>query len=73
MSSMREVIVFIAAQPGGPERLLRKHVDDGHGRCRGCAMPGTGTPRDVWPCAIHWFAEAARDAAEHRVHGRPSS
>ena len=44
--------------------MLRKHVDNGAGRCCGCTMPGTGTPYERWPCPIYTFASAALDVAE---------
>jgi hypothetical protein len=56
---MSDAVAFIAAQHGGPQRLLAIHVDDGFGRCRGCTVPGTGMPQDIWPCSIHYLASAA--------------
>lgn len=50
---------FIAAQPGGPKRLLRIHQPDEYHRCRGCRTGGTGTPGLEWPCVVHMFAELA--------------
>lgn len=55
----RLAAVFIAAQPGGPKRLLRIHQPDDRHRCRGCSTPGTGTPGAEWPCPIHAFAHLA--------------
>ena len=52
---------FIAAQPGGPERILDEHRPDDYGRCRGCTRPGVGTPYVSWPCSVAKLAEAARD------------
>jgi hypothetical protein len=50
---------FIAAQPGGPERLLMLHTSDASGHCRGCTTPGYGTPLGRWPCAPALLARAA--------------
>lgn len=63
----REAAVFIAAQPGGPNRLLRRHQPDGNRRCRGCTTPGTGTPGAEWPCSIHVFAQLAARLVDEQV------
>ena len=55
---------FIAAQAGGPERLLRRHQPDERGRCRGCTTPGTGTPQRQWPCSTAVLAQAAADGRQ---------
>lgn len=61
----RVAATFIAAQPGGPRRLMKIHQPDARHRCRGCSTPGTGTPGAEWPCMIHTFAAlAARMVAE---------
>lgn len=51
-------IEFVAAQPGGPERLLRRHSRDGQGYCSSC---GVGVCPVRWPCTIAAIASAARD------------
>ena len=43
VKSFAEAVRFIAAQDGGPARLLRVHCPDAKGLCVGCGMPGTGT------------------------------
>jgi hypothetical protein len=60
------VVAFIADQPGGANRLLARHIPDDAGRCRGCTVPGTGTPDATWPCQIHRFASAAADEVARR-------
>lgn len=57
----------LAWQPGVARRLLLRHVPDGNDRCRGCTTPGTGLPGERWPCALHFYAEAAARIA--RWHG----
>lgn len=59
---MCAIVEFISRQPGGPKRLLAAYVPDEHGRCRGCTIPGTGTPFEPWPCKIHYYAASAADA-----------
>lgn len=57
----------LAWQPEITRRLLERHIADGGGRCRGCTMPGTGSPAERWPCALYFYAEAAARIA--RWHG----
>lgn len=64
-SGLREATRFIAAQPSGPQRLLARHLPDEQGRCRGCTVPGYGTPDKPWPCVITKMAQAA--AAPHNI------
>jgi hypothetical protein len=47
---------------GLAERIIRNHSPDGRRRCRGCTLPGYGTPHAVWPCLIHEFATGAAAA-----------
>ena len=61
-------IAFITAQPGGSQRLLALHRPDEHHRCRGCATPGTGTPRKRWPRSV-----AALALASARRENTPTS
>lgn len=64
-ASVAAVVAFIAAQPGGSDRLLAIHVPDESGRCQGCTFGGTGIPHAPWPCALHsWAAEAAAYASK---------
>jgi hypothetical protein len=57
---MNELIVFLQRRPDAVARLLERHVPDGHGRCRGCTVPGYGTPSGTWPWVLHRCAEQAR-------------
>jgi len=57
----------LAWQPEITQRLLDVHVADARGRCRGCTTPGTGVPGAAWPCALHFYADAAARIA--RWHG----
>jgi hypothetical protein len=50
---------FIAAQPGGPDRLMAEHHPDARGLCSGCTRPGTGVPYIEWPCSVARLAQAA--------------
>lgn len=50
----------LALMPTVITRLLAQHVPDTHGYCRGCGMPGTGTPHLVAPCGLWEVADAAR-------------
>jgi hypothetical protein len=49
----------LARMPDVVARLLAEHVPDRKGRCRGCGLPGTGTPHVPAPCALWLVAEAA--------------
>lgn len=56
---------FVAAQDGGPDRILSAHVPNERGGCRSCSVP----LRPVrWPCAPAAIALAAQDApsGEHQ-------
>jgi hypothetical protein len=57
--------VELARMPDVWGRLLRTHVVDGQGRCRGCrSQVGPG---ERWPCTIYRAAaQARRIAAEAR-------
>jgi hypothetical protein len=58
-----EAVRFIAAQEGGAERLLRVHRADENDLCRGCGVPGRGTPHTRWPCSVAQLAQAAAGPA----------
>lgn len=60
ITTLTEAARFIAAQPGGADRLLAKHRPDANGRCCGCSTPGTGTPDKRWPCSIFTLATNAQ-------------
>ncbi len=61
------LVAFLISQPPATAALLATHVDDGRGRCRGCA--GGGRTGPTWPCTLHAAAVTAhrirtqRDAA----------
>ena len=57
--SFEVAALFIAAQPGGVDRLLSEHRPDEHGLCRGCTRPGTGVPHMQWPCSVARLAQVA--------------
>lgn len=52
------LVLLIYSEPGMAERLLRKHTDDGTGRCAACSDGGQ-RGRHTWPCTIHRAATAA--------------
>jgi hypothetical protein len=58
--SPESVAAALAAMPEVIARLLADHVPDALGRCRGCGMPGTGSPYLTAPCGLASVAEAAR-------------
>lgn len=60
------LVEFIGREPGLAERLLSAHDDDGTGHCRMCTS-GAQTGRHRFPCQIHGYATAARDAAGRRT------
>lgn len=51
-------------------RLLAEHTDDGAGRCRGCRVPGHGTPSGQWPCLLATLAHEAELRADVEAIGR---
>jgi hypothetical protein len=61
-----ELIVFVAAEPGMADRLLRQHADDGTGHCRVCSS-GAGAGRSIWPCQIYECASRAKSKGVSRA------
>lgn len=59
-----DVIDFFTARPALVAELLRLHVDDGTGHCRGCTWWQSATP--VHPCGIRWYVERADEALRRR-------
>jgi hypothetical protein len=53
------LVDVLARMPEVWRRLLRLHVPDALGRCRGCTSGGTGLPAGRWPCVLHGLAELA--------------
>lgn len=51
------VAEFIRSQPGGADRLLKLHRDDGTRHCTTCSN-GAAYGRSVFPCAIYAAAIA---------------
>jgi hypothetical protein len=66
-------VAFMAAQDGGPERVLRAHVPNRRGGCRCCSV----RLRPVrWPCAPAVIAltaqqNATRTRADHDLDDAP--
>ena len=50
---------ILAGMPDVIGRLIVEHLPDEHGRCRGCTSPGTGRPKDPWPCSLRKLADEA--------------
>jgi hypothetical protein len=60
---------ILAGMPDVIGRLIFEHVPDEHDRCRGCTSPGTGRPKDPWPCSLRKLAdEAGRLRVARHVH-----
>ena len=64
---MSDIARELAGLAGVPQRLLALHVSDGHGRCRACTTPGTGTPGAPWPCVLHFYATEAEQIRQQRI------
>lgn len=60
------VDLLTARWPDLRARLLDEHTDDGNGRCRGCRVPGYGTPGAHWPCLLATLAVEAQRRATGR-------
>jgi hypothetical protein len=54
------VAAQLARMPRVVEGLLAQHVPDANSRCRGCALPGTGSAYLAWPCSLWLVADSAR-------------
>jgi hypothetical protein len=63
------LVEMLIRWPDMRARLLAEHTDDGNGRCRGCTVPGYGTPGGRWPCVLAVVAMVA----EMRVDAVPSA
>jgi hypothetical protein len=50
---------ILAGMPDVIGRLIFEYVPDEHDRCRGCTSPGTGRPKDPWPCSLRKLADEA--------------
>ena len=59
-----ELAAEMAKLPGVADGLLRRHVTDDRGYCRGCQLPQGGFTR--WPCTLYAVAVAARSAQRSR-------
>ena len=58
------LVILAGGFDGLPERLIRDHVPNRHGRCRGCELPQSAG--SVFPCSLYRLAVAAiesRDSA----------
>lgn len=58
-------IAFVAAQPDGPERILRLHASDDVEHCTTC---GVGVVAVTWPCWTAQIALAAKRSVPARLH-----
>lgn len=54
-SAVGTAVEFVAAQPGGVERILRQHYPREGGMCAGCVAVPTS-----YPCQAARIAELAR-------------
>jgi hypothetical protein len=54
------LVEFIVKNPGLSDALLQRHVDDGQGYCRACAL-GAQRGYHRFPCDIRRTAERARE------------
>ena len=60
-------LLSASLSPAAVARILREHVADPTGHCRGCRFPTTASP--VWPCRLWSIAdEARRLPAQRRAH-----
>jgi hypothetical protein len=51
-------LLSASLSPAAVNQILREHVADPSGHCRGCRFPTTAAP--VWPCRLWAIADAAR-------------
>lgn len=58
------IVDFFIARPEMVATMLREHVDDGTGHCKGCRWQEAARP--VSPCMIRHYAERADEALRRR-------
>jgi hypothetical protein len=58
------IIDFFTARPEMVAAMLREHVPDATGHCRGCAWQQAAPP--THPCSIRGFAERADETLRAR-------
>ena len=58
------MVDVVAGMPTLVQRISLAHVPDASERCRGCAVPGFGTPGARWPCVLATLARQAREARD---------
>jgi hypothetical protein len=58
------IIDFFIARPEMTAAMLRDHVDDGTGHCKGCRWWQSATP--VHPCPTAWYAAQATEILRRR-------
>jgi len=59
---------FMAAQPGGPERVLAQHTRREDGRCSACSVHALVS----WPCGLASIAQRAQTITTERRKVRQS-
>ena len=64
-SEVSPLAEFIVKNPGLSASLISKHVDDGHGYCRVCAL-GAQRGYQKFPCYIRVTAEEAHEIERRR-------
>jgi hypothetical protein len=57
------LVDLLTTWPNVRANLIAEHTPDGHGHCRGCRVPGYGTPGGHWPCLLATLASAAAQRA----------
>ncbi|MHA6626253.1 hypothetical protein ACU61A_12530 [Pseudonocardia sichuanensis] len=58
------IIDFFTARPALVAELLRVHIPDHTGHCRGCSWQQATRP--TYPCGIRWYAERADETLRRR-------
>jgi hypothetical protein len=51
------IVEFFSQRPALTAEVLRAHVDDGTGHCRGCRWWQSAIP--TWPCSTWHYADQA--------------
>ena len=64
IGSPNAIIEFFEQRPEMVASILREHIPDHTGHCRGCAWQEAARP--VSPCPIRWYAERADETLRGR-------